>query len=208
MSISEYNMPWPGKTAVPKHYGNTYRLELNRELYEGVRFAWIHVRNVVHPWHITSVRLISQIKPTNYEGAFASSDPMLTRIWYAGAYAEKLNLLKDSFAAILIDRGDRLTWTGDAHPAQAASMVAFGNWDFVKHNLQRTSHTGKYDNDIESYPLVLGSQLGGLLPFFRRPSRIRQPGPHSGRKDSSWRERVGESAHHLLWLGRAAGRWL
>ncbi len=153
MSISEYNLPWPGKTAVPVRHVDTYRLELNRELYEGVRFAWIHVRSVEHPWHITAVRLVCQVKPTNYEGTFASSDPMLTRIWYAGAYAVKLNLLKDSFGAILIDRGDRLTWTGDAHPAQAASMTAFGNWDFVKQNLQRTSHTDKYGNDLESYPL-------------------------------------------------------
>ena len=129
MSIGEYNLPWqfPKKTAVPVRHGNTYRLELNRELYEGVRFAWIHVHRVEHPWHITAVRLICQIRPTNYEGAFSSSDPMLTRIWYAGAYGVKLNLLKEYLGAILIDRGDRLTWTGDAHPAQAASMAAFGN---------------------------------------------------------------------------------
>src|SRR5579871_90318 len=46
MSISEYNEPaivnegaqHPVKTKAPVKYGNTYRLELNNELYEGVRF--------------------------------------------------------------------------------------------------------------------------------------------------------------------------
>lgn len=47
LSISEYNQPaivnsgpvHPIKTDVPKRYGNSYRLELNKELYEGVRFG-------------------------------------------------------------------------------------------------------------------------------------------------------------------------
>jgi hypothetical protein len=158
MSISEYNRPavvnsgpqHPAKTAAPTAHGNTYRLELNRELYEGVRFGWIHVRKFARPWRITAVRLVCQTKPANYEGSFRASDPMLTRIWYTGAYAVKLNLLKDYFGAILMDRGDRISWTGDAHPAQAAALVAFGNWDFIKANLERTA---LMDNSIENYAL-------------------------------------------------------
>ena len=38
-----------------------------------------------------------------------------------------------------MERSDRHSWTGDAHPSQAASMVAFGNYDFVKQNLFYTS---------------------------------------------------------------------
>ncbi|WP_214072998.1 alpha-L-rhamnosidase C-terminal domain-containing protein [Mucilaginibacter sp. dw_454] len=157
MSISEYNQPppahalgYPTKTLTPKKYGNTYRLELNKELYEGVRFGFIHVRSFSKTWHITGVRLICQIKPTNYQGSFACSDTMLTRIWYTGAYTVKLNLLKDYMGAILMNRGDRYSWTGDAHPAQAASMVAFGNFDFVKRNIDYTS---TQSNGIRSYAL-------------------------------------------------------
>ncbi|HET6385799.1 MAG TPA: alpha-L-rhamnosidase C-terminal domain-containing protein [Armatimonadota bacterium] len=158
MSIGEYNEPQtfngnPGhstKTMAPKRIGNTYRLELNPQLYEGVRFGWIHVRSCPKPWHITAVRLVCQIKPTNYEGSFSCSDPLLNRVWYAGAYDVKLNLLKDYFGAILIDRGDRISWTGDAHPAQAAALVAFDNTDFVRQNLDRTANDS---NGIESYSL-------------------------------------------------------
>jgi len=62
----------------------------------------------------------------------------------------KLNLTKDYFGAILMDRGDRFSWTGDAHPSQAAALVAFGNYDFLKKNIANTSNQS---NDIRSYSL-------------------------------------------------------
>jgi len=156
MSVSEYNeippnlSSYPTKTLVPKKYGNTYRLELNPELYEGVRFCWINVKSFTKPWHITGLRLVCQTKPVNYNGSFFCNDTTLTKIWYTGAYTVKLNLLKDYFGAILMNRGDRFSWTGDAHPAQAASMVAFGNYDFVKKNIDYTS---TQSNGIRSYAL-------------------------------------------------------
>jgi alpha-L-rhamnosidase len=158
MSISEYDEPavvnsgppHPKKTLAPKRYGDTYRLELNPALYEGVRFGWIHVRMFESPWTIKAVRVVCQVKPTNYLGSFECSDPMLNRIWYAGAYSVKANLCKDYFGALLMDRGDRISWTGDAHPAQAAALVAFGNWDFIRDNLERSAGT---NNGIESYSL-------------------------------------------------------
>ena len=140
---------------------NTYRLELNKALYEGVRFGFVHINSFDQPWHITKARVICQVKPTNYNGSFKCSDPMLTKIWYVGAYGVKLNLLKDYYGAILMDRGDRHSWTGDAHPAQAASMVAFANYDFVKHNIDRTST--QY-NGIRSYSLYW---VLSLLDYYR-----------------------------------------
>jgi hypothetical protein len=158
MSISEYNQPavvnpgpaHPVKTLAPVRYSNTFRLELNSELYEGVRFGWIHVRTFDQPWHITAVRVVSQVKPTNYVGTFRCSDEMLTRIWYTGAYSVKANLYSDYFGAILMDRGDRFAWAGDCHTAQAAALVAFGDWDFVRENLIGTADVS---NGIESYSL-------------------------------------------------------
>jgi len=155
MSISEYNQPhaYLKKTLTPKKYGNTYRLELNSDqtqMYEGVRFGWIHVRSFSSAWHITGIRLVTQTKPVNYKGSFSCSDTLLTRIWYTGAYTVKVNLLKDYLSAILMYRGDRFSWTGDAHPAQAASLVAFGNYDFVKKNI---AYTSTQSNGIRSYAL-------------------------------------------------------
>jgi alpha-L-rhamnosidase len=158
MSISEYNQPAvlnigpenPVKRKAPVKYGNVYRLELNRDLYEGVRFGWVHVVSFAQAWHIKGLRLVCQVKPTNHNGSFRCSDTALTRIWYTGAYVVKLNLLKDYFGVILMDRGDRHSWTGDAHLSQAASMAAFGNFDFVRANIERTAND---DNGIGSYSL-------------------------------------------------------
>jgi len=158
MSISEYNEPAilnagaknPKKTLTPIKYGSTYRLELNDELYEGVRFGWIHIRSLNKPFTITDARLVCQVKPTNYIGSFSCSNQMLTRMWYTGSYTVKLNLQKDFFGAILMERSDRFSWTGDAYPSQAASMVAFGNYDFVRKNL---FHTSTQSNNISSYPI-------------------------------------------------------
>ncbi len=158
MSISEFNQPAVVndgaqnrfKTKKPVRYGNTYRLELNDQLYEGVRYGWIHVRSFDTIWHIKNVRLVCQIRPTNYEGSFSCSDTMLTRIWYTGAYGVKLNLLKDYFGAILMERSDRFSWTGDAYTSQAAALVAFGNYDFILTNIR---HTADQNNGILSYSL-------------------------------------------------------
>ena len=153
MGISEFNAPAHETDAIgtPEKVGNTYRVKLNAEYYEGVRFGWIYVKSFTgKPWHITGVRAVCQIKPTNYNGSFSCSNPMLTRIWYTGAYTVKLNLLKDYFGAILMNRGDRISWVGDAHIAQSASMVAFGNFNFVKQNLDLSAGKG---NGIASYYL-------------------------------------------------------
>ena len=107
MSISEYNEPWYQKTQQPKAYaGGKYRLETNSELYEGVRFSWIffdakptgsegEAIEVATPWHITGVKLVSQVKPVNYTGSFNSSDDVLTGSWYTGAYGSKVNMCAD-----------------------------------------------------------------------------------------------------------------
>ena len=93
LSISEYNEPGIDKTRAPARHGNTYRLELNDELYDGVRFAWIRVTGWHAPWHITGIRAVCQVKPTNYAGSFDCSDPLLTRSWYMAAYGVTASVL-------------------------------------------------------------------------------------------------------------------
>ena len=178
-SISEFNEPaifnagseHPLKTLAPKRYGNTYRLELNKQLYEGVRYAWIHLRKVEHKITIKKVKLVCQTKPVNYEGSFSCNDTTLNRIWYTAAYTVRLNLLKDYFGAILMERSDRHSWTGDAHTSQAASLVAFGNYDFVRKNLLYTSE--QY-NGIESYSLYLAQSLVDYFNYTNDKETVQQ----------------------------------
>ncbi|MGH8024815.1 MAG: alpha-L-rhamnosidase C-terminal domain-containing protein, partial [Limisphaerales bacterium] len=154
MGVSEFTAPaWEHCIAAPTFIGgHTWCLKLKGKFdYNGVRFGWIYVRSFGgRPWHITNVRLVCQVKPTNYKGSFSCSDPMLTKIWYTGAYTVKLNLLRDSIGAILMDRGDRVAWIGDDHIAQAVALAAFGDWDVVAHNLEATADNY---NRIPSYAL-------------------------------------------------------
>jgi alpha-L-rhamnosidase len=161
MGISEHNEPALNKTKAPVKHGTTYRLELNPELYDGLRFAWINIKAPAKPWHITAIRAVCQVKPTNYAGSFSCSDPLLTKVWYMSAYGVKASLCKDYFGSILMDRGDRMSWTGDAHTTQAAALVAFGNFDFIKQNIDNTSGQS---NGIRSYSLYW---VLSLLDYYR-----------------------------------------
>ena len=136
----------------PKVYGTacggggaacTYRLEtspVGPELYEGVRYGFITLRSAPSkPFTITALRAVAQAKPMNYVGAFSSAgDPLLERVWYTAAYTVRVCAQSDYMGSILMNRGDRFSWTGDAHPAQATSMAAFGNFPFVLNNLNRS----------------------------------------------------------------------
>ncbi len=159
LAISEYTEPGivnlgpqsPEKIGRPQAIGGGwYRLVLNSELYEGVRFAFLDIENFKKEFSIDDIRLVSQVKPVNYTGSFSSDNEMLDKIWYTAAYDVRVNLKKDYFAAILMDRGDRHSWTGDAYTAQAAALVAFSNYDFVLKNLE---YTAVRPNGIESYEL-------------------------------------------------------
>ena len=169
MSISEYNEPAivndgpenPRKTKTPVKYGNVYRLELNAELFEGVRFGWIHVLSCSRSWHITNVRLVCRIRPVNYRGSFSSDDSLLDRIWYTGAYTARVNFRKDHIGALLMDRGDRYLWVGDAHPAQATALASFADYEYVRRNIVRTAAV---DNGIESYALYW---ILSLVEYYR-----------------------------------------
>ena len=146
LGISEYTkVDWVGgfKQGSPKKYGGgpfTYRLETNPELYEGVRFGFIQLAAAPSaPFTITGLRAVSQAKPVNYVGAFSSAgDPLLERVWWTAAYTVRAALQSTYMGSILMDRGDRFSWTGDAHPSQATAMAAFGNYGFVFNNLNRS----------------------------------------------------------------------
>lgn len=156
VSISEYNAPaivnlgavHPVKTARPVRRGGRWRLELNPQLYEGVRFAWLHAPEAYCV--IRNVRVVAQVWPVVYRGRWASDVEWWDRIWQVAAYTVRLNILPDGFGAILMERSDRHSWTGDAWPTQNVSMLAFGNFEHVQMNLLRTAHD---DNAIKAFSL-------------------------------------------------------
>jgi hypothetical protein len=150
LGLSESTSPLPNKWRAPTPHGLTLRLETNAQLYEGLRCGFFNMSAPPSaPFTITAVRAVAQAKPVNYTGAFsAPGAPLLERLWYTAVYGVRANLELVYFGAVLVDRGDRISWTGDAYIAQGAALVAFNNFDFVLKNLL---HTAAECNGIASY---------------------------------------------------------
>jgi alpha-L-rhamnosidase len=175
-SISEFNEPYPGKTKALTHYGNhTYRLETNEELYEGVRFSFVHITfvndGIQHQYRsqhntevnhyspprveIRDVSLVAKIKPVAYTGRFHSSNTQLTQAWYTGAYGVRLNMEANGFNSVLVERGDRVAIQGDGHPTIDTALVAFPALGMIKYVLLQTDSSRQHvvDDSIMAYPL-------------------------------------------------------
>lgn len=121
---------------------------------------------------------LSQIKcdhkyyPVQYKGAFDCSDPLLTKIWYAGAYTAHLCMQEDIWDAPKRDRG---LWGGDLHATGATINDVFLDTFLMEHSLSRLPSTavgGAYDpkqpvSDINGLPGYTSSWFCELADFYR-----------------------------------------
>jgi hypothetical protein len=76
------------------------------------RYARIAFLSGPQPIRIRSIRCEHVYYPVQYRGAFDCSDPLLTRIWYTGAFTAHLCMQNDIWDA---PKRDRLPWMGDLH---------------------------------------------------------------------------------------------
>ena len=158
---------WVGgyKTGPAAKYGSncgsgtttcTYRLETNGELYEGIRFALLTVPAgaPAAPFTITALRCVAQTRPVTYTGAFHSAgDEVLERAWWTGAYTIRVLLLPTYMGSVLMDRGDRISWTGDAYVSQSTFYSFASDFSIPLQNLNLTSCDGCCQG-IASYCLL------------------------------------------------------
>jgi len=167
VTVSENTHREPNKTAAPVPVSAsidargemmvTYRLRTSKEWYEGTRYAFIDVSttNTSH-WRIVAARLVCQVRPTNYVGSFATSDPVLTQLWAVGAYTVKVALLAGdddgAIASELMDRGDRqdCNYGGYGQPLLRTLYAAFGEYALAD-RFNNVTATWQHDSDIMSY---------------------------------------------------------
>ena len=74
------------------------------------RYAKIAFPSAGRPLAIRSIRCSHLYYPVEYKGSFASSDSLLDRIWYTGAYTCHLCMQQDIWDA---PKRDRARWMGD-----------------------------------------------------------------------------------------------
>ena len=82
-----------------------------------------------------------------YKGAFDCSDPLLTKIWYTGAYTAHLCMQEDIWDA---PKRDRARWIGDMHVSGEVINDAFGDKFLMEQTLDRLradAQHGRPDTD-------------------------------------------------------------
>lgn len=72
--------------------------------------------------------------PVQYRGSFACSDPLLTKLWYMGAYTAHLCMQEDIWDA---PKRDRARWIGDLHVSGETINNAFADTFLMEQTLQR-----------------------------------------------------------------------
>ena len=86
------------------------------------------------PVFIRSISVNHKYYPVNYKGRFDCSDPLLTRIWYTGAYTAHLCMQEDIWDA---PKRDRARWMGDQHVAGAVINIAFADKFLMEQTMDR-----------------------------------------------------------------------
>ena len=92
-----------------------------------------------------SITCSSPYHPVRYQGAFASSDETLTRIWMTSAYT--LHLCMHDFFIDGIKR-DRLPWTGDLAVSLLANAYSFKDAELVRRSLTVLGRSGIRESHI------------------------------------------------------------
>jgi len=110
--------------------------------------------------------------PVQYRGSFNCSDPLLTQIWYTGAYTAHLCMQQDIWDA---PKRDRMRWMGDLHVSGEVINNAFLDTFLMEQTLKRLredAQGGRPDsegpqthvNDIPGYSCAW---VCGMADFYR-----------------------------------------
>ena len=150
------HQPWGGVHALHLVSGRTLSTPYSAFRYAVVTFTGRG------PIKINCLRLDFKYYPVRYRGAFACSDPLLTRIWYTGAYTAHLCMQQEIWDA---PKRDRAMWMGDM---QISGQVI--NNVFLDHFLMELTLgylRDRAQGDLLPPGLPMGGQWGNAK-FFNR----------------------------------------
>jgi len=148
--------------------------------YSAFRYALLTFSGA-QPVTLTRVVCDQKYYPVRYKGAFDCADPLLTRIWYAGAYTAHLCMQEDIWDAPKRDRG---LWCGDLQVTGQTINDVFADKFLMEQSireLREISQAGRPDtalpaseiNDIPGYSAAWFCELAdfhrhrGDYPFLR-----------------------------------------
>ena len=85
------------------------------------------------PVELTRIICDHKYYPVKYKGTFDCSDPLLTRIWYTGAYTAHLCMQEEIWDAPKRDRG---LWIGDMQVTGETINTVFGDKFLMEHSIE------------------------------------------------------------------------
>ncbi|MGC9261707.1 MAG: alpha-L-rhamnosidase C-terminal domain-containing protein, partial [Phycisphaerae bacterium] len=164
--------PWGGVHPLPMQAGQTESTPYSAFRYATVQFLGHG------PIKLNRLRLDFKYYPVKYRGAFACSDPLLTKIWYTGAYTAHLCMQEQIWDGPKRDRG---LWMGDLQiTGQTINNV------FLDHFLMELSMTqvrlqsqGGRPADalpisyINTLPGYSNAWICGLADFYRHTGALK-----------------------------------
>jgi hypothetical protein len=110
--------------------------------------------------------------PVHYRGSFACSDPLLTKLWYAGAYTAHLCMQEDIWDSPKRDRG---LWIGDLHVTGETINTVFLDRFLMEKTIaggRAAAQGGRPDTqmptaDVNNIPGYTAAWFGCLADFYR-----------------------------------------
>lgn len=127
--------------AVNAPWGGAHSFKLKKGVagftpWSAFRYATVSFKTASQAKPVVIKKLILNHKyyPVVYKGSFTCSDPLLTKVWYCGAYTSHLCMQEDIWDA---PKRDRLRWMGDLHVSGAVINLAFGDTFLMEQSMQR-----------------------------------------------------------------------
>lgn len=110
--------------------------------------------------------------PVRYRGSFDCSDPLLTRVWYTGAYTAHLCMQDDIWDA---PKRDRMRWMGDLHVSGEVINNVFADRFLMEQTMTRLRQDAQGGRSADELPKehvnkIPGysySWVSGLADFYR-----------------------------------------
>jgi len=124
----------------------------------GFRYSWFSFRNFTRPIRVRFVRVLMSTYPQQRAGSFSSSDPLLDRIWEAGAHSVQC-CSEDTYTDC--PTYEQTFWVGDARNEALVDLVANGDPRLSAHSWRVAA------GSLERSPIVESQVPSGwqnLLP--------------------------------------------
>ncbi len=163
--------PWGGWHLLSLRAGSTAATPWSAFRYAVIKFTG------QGPFHLSQLRLDFDYYPVQYRGAFDCSDPLLTKLWYTGAYTAHLCMQQRIWDA---PKRDRAMWMGDLQVSGEVINNVFLDHFLMQRtmrDLRENAQGGRPVNelpvsDVNGIPGYSCAWIVGLSDFYRHTGAL------------------------------------